>query len=98
MMPGISKKQRLEVMEIIKKCCAEFEDDLKGTFYEIETISESDKKIIQDISPRLVDDSTFEGMSNQGKDWPSGRAVFTNVNQSFYIHVNVTDHMKIFFS
>jgi hypothetical protein len=46
LVPGISKKQRLEVMNIIEKCCAEFDDDLKGTFYKLEDISESDKKVI----------------------------------------------------
>jgi creatine kinase len=98
LVPGLSKKQRLEVMDVIEKCCEEFDDDLKGTFYKLEEISESEKKIIQDINLRKPDETTFEDMSNQGKDWPSGRAIFTNVNQSFYIQVNGTDHMKIHFS
>jgi len=46
LVPGISKKQRLEVMNLVEQCCKEFEDDLKGTFYKLEEISESEKKII----------------------------------------------------
>jgi hypothetical protein len=29
----MSKKEKIELMELIQKCCEEFEDDLKGTFY-----------------------------------------------------------------
>jgi protein-arginine kinase len=46
LVPGLSKEQRLKVMNIIEKCCEEFDDDLKGTFYKLEEISESDKKLI----------------------------------------------------
>ena len=49
LMPGINRKQRLEVMEIVEKCCQEFEDELEGTFYKLEGISETNRKVISDI-------------------------------------------------
>lgn len=64
LVPGISKVQRLEVMNIIEKCCKEFEDDLEGTFYKLEEISESNKKVLQDISFKKPDIGTFEDLSN----------------------------------
>lgn len=97
LMPGINKNQRLEVMKKMEECCKEFEDDLEGTFYKLEDISESDKKLIADIMVKKPDDKTFESYANQGKDWPSGRAIFSNDDKNFYIHVNNEDHMKITF-
>ena len=34
--PGVSKAQRLEIMENVVKACNTFSDDLKGTFYPLE--------------------------------------------------------------
>lgn len=72
-------------MEIVQKCCLEFEDDLEGTFYKLEDISESDKKVIADIVYSKPEDGTFESHANQSKEWPSGRAIFTNHDKNFYI-------------
>lgn len=43
------------------------------------------------------DENTFEQLAGQGKDWPSGRAIFTNIDKTFYIQVNGHDHMNITF-
>jgi protein-arginine kinase len=99
LVPGLKKKQRIELMEKIEKCCEEFEDDLQGIFYKLEDISESDKKLISNLislEPKQEDDS-FQHLAGETKDWPSGRAIFTNIDQTFFIHVNHSDHMKITF-
>lgn len=46
LVPGISKKDRIELMNKIEKCCEEFQNEWQGTFYKLETISDSEKKII----------------------------------------------------
>ena len=98
LIPAISKKQRIEVMDIVETCCKEFDDDLKGTFYKLEDISESDKKMISDLIFKQSGEGSFENFANQGKDWPSGRAIFANLDKNLVIQVNNEDHMSIVFS
>jgi protein-arginine kinase len=37
--PGVSKDQRLEIMNKVVEACGNFEGDLKGTFYPLETMT-----------------------------------------------------------
>ena len=39
--PGVSKAQRLEIMEKVKKACETFDGDLKGTFYPLEGMNKA---------------------------------------------------------
>lgn len=41
--PGVTKEQRLEIMEKVVTACNEFEGDLKGKFYPLEGMSEEDQ-------------------------------------------------------
>jgi len=47
--PGITKEQRDEVMEKVKTAAETFEDDLKGTFYPLDGMTdETEKQLIAD--------------------------------------------------
>jgi len=47
--PGITKEQRDEVMEKVKSAAETFEDDLKGTFYPLDGMTdETEKQLIAD--------------------------------------------------
>ena len=47
--PGVSKQQRLDIMNAVVKACNTFEGDLKGTFYPLEGMSKKDQeKLIED--------------------------------------------------
>ena len=41
--PGVTKEQRLEIMEKVVEACNTFEGDLKGTFYPLEGMSKEDQ-------------------------------------------------------
>lgn len=41
--PGVTKEQRLEIMNKVVTACNEFEGDLKGTFYPLEGMSQEDQ-------------------------------------------------------
>ena len=41
--PGVSKEQRLEIMNLVTKACETFEGDLKGKFYPLEGMSKADQ-------------------------------------------------------
>ena len=40
--PGVSKEQRLEIMDKVVEACNTFTGDLKGTFYPLEGMSKED--------------------------------------------------------
>jgi protein-arginine kinase len=47
--PGVSKEQRLEIMDKVVKACNTFEGDLKGKFYPLEGMNKADQeKLIND--------------------------------------------------
>ncbi len=39
--PGVTKEQRLEIMDKVTKACNTFEGDLAGTFYPLDGMSEA---------------------------------------------------------
>ena len=39
--PGVSKEQRLEIMNKVVEACNNFEGELKGTFYPLEGMDEA---------------------------------------------------------
>lgn len=49
MCTGLDKKQRMEILEIVKTACESFEEDsesginLKGTFYDFKTMKEKER-------------------------------------------------------
>ncbi len=47
--PGVSKEQRLEIMNKVVEACNTFEDDLKGTFYPLEGMDKATQQ-------QLIDD------------------------------------------
>ena len=44
--PGITKEQRLEVMNKVVEACSTFTGDLAGTFYSLESLSEEQKQTL----------------------------------------------------
>jgi protein-arginine kinase len=42
--PGVTKEQRLEIMNKVTSACETFEGDLKGTFYPLEGMSDAISK------------------------------------------------------
>lgn len=40
--PGVTKEQRLKIMELVVQACSTFEGDLKGKFYPLEGMSAAD--------------------------------------------------------
>ena len=47
--PGVTKEQRLEIMDKVVKACETFEGDLKGTFYKLDGMdAAAQKQLIED--------------------------------------------------
>jgi creatine kinase/arginine kinase len=93
--PGVTKEQRLEIMNKVVDACSKFEGDLAGTFYPLEGMSE-------DVRQQLVADhflfkegDRFLKACNLNRDWPSGRGIFHNDAKTFLVWVNEEDQLRI---
>jgi len=93
--PGVSKAQRLEIMNKVVEACNTIEGDLKGTFYPLEGMSKKDQeKLIEDHFLFKEGDRFLESCG-LNRDWPSGRGIFHNDAKTFLVWVNEEDQLRI---
>lgn len=93
--PGVSKEQRLEIMNKVTEACKTFEGDLKGTFYPLEGMDkDTQTKLIEDHFLFKEGDKFLEAC-NLNRDWPSGRGIFHNDAKTFLVWVNEEDQLRI---
>lgn len=93
--PGVSKEQRLAIMELVSGACTSFEGELAGTFYPLEGLAqESQDQLVADHFLFKKGDRFLEA-SNLNRDWPSGRGIFHNDSKTFLIWVNEEDQLRI---
>lgn len=93
--PGVSKEQRLEIMNKVVEACDNFEDDLKGKFYPLETMTPEDQKQLIEDHFLFKEGDRFLAAANLNRDWPSGRGIFHNDAKTFLIWVNEEDQLRI---
>jgi creatine kinase len=94
--PWCSRAERRKVEKISTDALAKFDGDLKGKYYALNDMSESDQdQLIADhflfdkpVSPLL----TCAGMA---RDWPDGRGIWHNENKNFLVWVNEEDHLRV---
>jgi len=93
--PGVTKEQRLDIMNKVVEGTKTFEGDLKGTFYPLEGMSsEVSKQLIKDHY-LFKEGDKYLAACNLNRDWPSGRGIFHNDNKTFLIWVNEEDQLRI---
>jgi creatine kinase/arginine kinase len=93
--PGVSKKQRLEIMNVVVKACNTFEGDLKGKFYPIEGMSTKDQETLINDHFLFKEGDRFLESCGLNRDWPSGRGIFHNDAKTFLVWVNEEDQLRI---
>jgi len=93
--PGVSKEQRLKIMEIVVEAAKNFDDDLKGTFYPLETMDEATSKQLIADHFLFKEGDRFLEACNLNRDWPNGRGIFHNDAKTFLIWVNEEDQLRI---
>merc|ERR1712022_78979 len=93
--PGVSKEQRLEIMNKVVEACNTFEGDLKGKFYPLEGMSKKDQQQLIDDHFLFKEGDRFLESCNLNRDWPSGRGIFHNDAKTFLIWVNEEDQLRI---
>jgi creatine kinase/arginine kinase len=93
--PGVSKAQRLEIMNKVVQACNTFEGDLKGKFYPLEGMSKADQEQLIADHFLFKEGDRFLESCNLNRDWPSGRGIFHNANKTFLVWVNEEDQLRI---
>jgi len=93
--PGVTKEQRLEIMDKVVTACNNFEGDLAGTFYPLEGMNPKDQQALIDDHFLFKKGDRFLEASNLNRDWPSGRGIFHNDAKTFLVWVNEEDQLRI---
>ena len=93
--PGVSKEQRLKIMNTVVEACQTFEGDLKGTFYPLEGMSKKDQDQLIADHFLFKEGDRFLKACGLNRDWPSGRGIFHNDAKTFLVWVNEEDQLRI---
>merc|ERR1719326_1164112 len=91
----ISRSDRKEVEKLVTTALSEFTGDLKGKYYSLATMTESEKKQL------IADHFLFKGgdkyLESAGleREWPEARGIFHNEEKNFLVWVNEEDQLRI---
>jgi len=93
--PGVSKEQRLDIMNKFVTACKTFEGDLAGKFYPLEGMSKKDQEQLIADHFLFKEGDRFLESCGLNRDWPSGRGIFHNDAKTFLVWVNEEDQLRI---
>ncbi len=91
----VNRAERREIENLVVSALNEFTGELKGKYYSLETMTESEKKSL------IADHFLFKGgdkyLQSAGleRDWPEARGIFHNDNKTFLVWVNEEDQLRI---
>merc|ERR1719230_2341438 len=91
----VTPKQREEIEKLVTSALAEFDGDLKGKYYSLETMTDAEKKQL------IADHFLFKGgdkyLQSAGleREWPANRGIFHNDAKTFLVWVNEEDQLRI---
>ena len=92
---AISREDRKKVEKLVTSALAEFTGELKGKYYSLETMTDSERKQL------IADHFLFKGgdkyLESAGleRDWPEARGIFHNDAKTFLVWVNEEDQLRI---
>jgi creatine kinase/arginine kinase len=91
----VTPTQRAEVESHIVSALNEFTGELKGKYYSLETMTESEKKqLIADHFLFKGGDKYLESCGLE-REWPKNRGIFHNDAKTFLVWVNEEDQLRI---
>merc|ERR1711970_746873 len=93
--PGITKDQRLNVENLMKKAFGNLEGDLAGTYYPLTGMAEAVRQHLVDDHFLFVSGDKNLQVSGMERDWPEGRGIFHNKDKTFLTWVNEEDQLRI---
>jgi len=93
--PGITKDQRLNVENLMKKAFANLQGDLAGTYYPLTGMAENVRQQLVDDHFLFMSGDKNLIVSGMERDWPEGRGIFHNKDKTFLTWVNEEDQLRI---
>ena len=93
--PGLSKEQRKEIEQKVTKALTTFEGDLKGKYYALSDMSESERQQLVEDHFLFKEGDRFLEACGLNRDWPDGRGIFHNEEKTFLVWVNEEDQLRI---
>ena len=92
---AVTRKERLEIEKLVTSALSEFDGELKGKYYSLAKMTESEKKqLINDHFLFKGGDKYLESCGLE-RDWPEARGIFHNNNKTFLVWVNEEDQLRI---
>jgi len=95
---NMTKEQRLQLESTMQKVFPTFEGLLKGTYHPMVGMAEDKRKELVDAHYLYINDDPTLEMVGCYDDWPQGRGIFINEDQSagvFIIWVGEEDQLRI---
>jgi arginine kinase len=92
---AVTREQRLEIESLVTSALSEMTGDLKGKYYSLATMTESEKNSL------IADHFLFKGgdkyLQSAGleREWPEARGIFHNDSKTFLVWVNEEDQLRI---
>ena len=93
--PGITKQQRLDVENLMKKAFSNLSGDLAGTYFPLTGMSEKVRQQLVDDHFLFVSGDRNLIAAGMERDWPEGRGIFHNKDKTFLTWVNEEDQLRI---
>merc|ERR1712242_118660 len=93
--PGITKQQRTDVENLMKKAFANLKGDLAGTYFPLTGMDEKVRQQLVDDHFLFVSGDPNLKVAGMERDWPEGHGIFHNKDKTFLTWVNEEDQLRI---
>merc|ERR1712243_131184 len=93
--PGITKQQRIDVENLMKKAFANLKGDLAGSYFPLTGMSEKVRQQLVDDHFLFMSGDPNLKVAGMERDWPEGRGTFHNEAKTFLVWVNEEDQLRI---
>merc|ERR1712126_591838 len=93
--PGITKQQRIDVENLMKKAFSNLKGDLAGSYFRLTGMSEKVRQQLVDDHFLFMSGDPNLKVAGMERDWPEGRGIFHNEAKTFLVWVNEEDQLRI---
>merc|ERR1712105_476792 len=93
--PGITKQQRIDVENLMKKAFSNLKGDLAGSYFPLTGMSEKVRQQLVDDHFLFMSGDPNLKVAGMERDWPEGRGIFHNEAKTFLVWINEEDQTRI---
>jgi len=92
---AISNEQRDEVEQIVSKALHSLSDNLAGSYYPLNGMSEEVREVLVKDHFLFKAGDRFLQTAGLNRNWPNGRGIFHNHEKTFLVWINEEDELRI---